>query len=329
MHSKYLTRNLITLILLVLFCSIVCIVNNHVKAAYPNSDSATYVIDALVHQSDKVDFKQEDAIVYPDADIQASLFPDSYYTLLIDETDQTVLAAKNTHQRMYPASMTKMMTAIVVADAIEAGTISLDDMVEITQNYDLSAQDVPPSQLHRGYTISVKNLLYGLMLESNNYYALYLAEYVGGTVSGFCDMMNAKAQQIGATNTHFVNPHGLDDPNHYSTAYDMYLIVKEVHSHPVLTDIDGFDTYTYSYYDTNGLEIETESAATNLFITGNVALPATFQIEAWKTGTTSGAGNCLAMYLTKGGKEYVVVASSGKSKEDLYDSIIRLLCLTD
>ena len=132
MHSKYLTRNLITLILLVLFCSIVCIVNNHVKVAYPNSDSATYVIDALVHQSDKVDFKQEDAIVYPDADIQASLFPDSYYTLLIDETDQTVLAAKNTHQRMYPASMTKMMTAIVVADAIEAGTISLDDMVEIT-----------------------------------------------------------------------------------------------------------------------------------------------------------------------------------------------------
>lgn len=329
MRSKYLTRNLILLVLFVLFISIVCIVNNHVKAAYPDVDTATYIVDDLVHQSDNVDFRQEDTIVYPDADIQSSLFPDSYYTLLIDETDQTVLAAKNAHRRMYPASMTKMMTAIVVADAIEAGTISLDDMVEITQNYDLSSQDVAPSQLHRGYTISVKDLLYGLMLESNNYYALYLAEYVGGDVQSFCDMMNQKAMQIGATNTHFMNPHGLDDSNHYSTAYDMYLIVKEVHNHSVLRDIDGFDTYTYTYYDTNGVGIETETTATNLFITGDVALPATFHIEAWKTGTTSGAGNCLAMYLTKDGKEYVVVASSGKSKEDLYDSIIRLLCLTD
>lgn len=329
MRSKYLTRNLIILIFFVFVCSIICIVNNHVKSAYPDKDAVTYNVDDLIKQADKVDFKQEDTIVYPDSDIQASLFPDNYYALFIDETDHNVLAAKNAHQRMYPASMTKMMTAIVVADAIEAGTISLDDMVEITKNYDLSSQDVAPSLLYRGYTISVKDLLYGLLLESNNYYALYLAEYVGGDVDSFCDKMNAKAMEIGATNTHFVNPHGLDDPNHYSTAYDMYLIVKEVHNHPILQEIDGFDTYTYTYYDTNGIGIEAESTSTNQFLTGGAALPATFHIEAWKTGTTSGAGNCIAMYLTKDGKDYVVVASSGKSKEDLYDSIIRLLCLTD
>lgn len=329
MRSKYLTRNLIILVLLVLFVSIVCIVNNHVKAAYPDVDSATYVIDHLVHQSDNVDFHQEDTIVYHDDRTQADLFPEDYYALLINESDQTVLAAKNVHQRMYPASMTKMMTAIVVADAIEAGTISLDDMVEITQNYDLTAEDVAPSQLHRGYTISVKDLLYGLMLESNNYYALYLAEYVGGDIQSFCDRMNQKALELGATNTHFMNPHGLDDPNHYSTAYDMYLIVKEVHNHQILRDIDGFDTYTYTFYDSNGAAIDTESTATNLFVTGEVSLPATFHLESWKTGTTDGAGNCLAMYLTKDGKDYVVVASSGNSKADLYNSIIRLLCLTD
>ena len=84
------------------------------------------------------------------------------------------------------------------------------------------------------------------MLESNNYYALYLAEYVGGDIQSFCDRMNQKALELGATNTHFMNPHGLDDPNHYSTAYDMYLIVKEVHNHQILRDIDGFDTlYLY------------------------------------------------------------------------------------
>ena len=129
MRSKYLTRNLIILVLLVLFVSIVCIVNNHVKAAYPDVDSATYVIDHLVHQSDNVDFHQEDTIVYRDDRTQADLFPEDYYALLINESDQTVLAAKNVHQRMYPASMTKMMTAIVVADAIEAGTISLNSAI--------------------------------------------------------------------------------------------------------------------------------------------------------------------------------------------------------
>ena len=194
---------------------------------------------------------------------------------------------------------------------------------------DLTAEDVAPCQLHRGYTISVKDLLYGLMLESNNYYALYLAEYVGGDIQSFCDRMNQKALELGATNTHFMNPHGLDDPNHYSTAYDMYLIVKEVHNHQILRDIDGFDTYTYTFFDSIGAAIDTECTATNLFVTGEVSLPATFHLESWKTGTTDGAGNCLAMYLTKDGKDYVVVASSGNSKADLYNSIIRLLCLTD
>lgn len=329
MHKNYLSRNLILLVLLTLFVAIVCIINNHTSSAYPDLDSATYVIDHLVHQSDYVDFKQADTIVYRDDATHADLFPESYCTLFVNESDQTVLAAKNVHQRMYPASMTKMMTAIVVADAIEAGEIQLEDMVEITQNYDLTAQDVAPSQLHRGYTISVKDLLYGLMLESNNYYALFLAEYVAGDVPSFCDKMNEKAMRIGATNTHFMNPHGLDDPNHYSTAYDMYLILKELHSHQILRDIDAFDTYTYTYYDTNHAAIDTETTATNLFVTGEVDLPATFQIQSWKTGTTSGAGNCLAMYLTKDGKDYIVVEASGKSKEDLYDSIIRLLCLTN
>ena len=101
MRSKYLTRNLIILVLLVLFVSIVCIINNHVKAAYPDVDSATYVIDHLVHQSDNVDFHQEDTIVYRDDRTQADLFPEDYYALLINESDQTVLAAKNVHQRMY------------------------------------------------------------------------------------------------------------------------------------------------------------------------------------------------------------------------------------
>lgn len=328
MYNKPLIRNLILCILCTLFIIIACIINNHAVAAYHTEpEEQDYLIKHLVQQSDGLDFPQEDTIVYRDDSTKADLFSECYYTLLIDETDKKVLSAKNAHQRMYPASMTKMMTAIVVADQIESGAISLDDMVTVTQNYDLTSQDVAPFQLSIGDQIRIKDLLYGLMLESNNYYALMLAEYIAGDVPSFCEMMNQKANSIGATNTHYMNPHGLDDVNHYTTAYDMYLIVKEVHNHEILREIDDFDTYTYSYLDTNGVSVEMESTATNLFVTGDVSLPATFQIESWKTGTTSGAGNCLAMYLTKDNKTYIVVASSGKSREDLYNAIVKLLCL--
>lgn len=328
MYNKPLIRNLILCVLCALFVAIACIINNHAVTPYHTEpEKRDFVIDHLVHQSDGLDFPQEDTIVYRDDSTNADLFSDCYFTLLIDESNQKVLSAKNAHQRMYPASMTKMMTAIVVADQIESGAITLDDMVTVMQNYDLTSQDVAPFQLTRGCQIRVKDLLYGLMIESNNYYALMLAEYIAGDVPSFCEMMNQKANSIGATNTHFMNPHGLDDVNHYSTAYDMYLIIKEVHNHEILREIDDFDTYTYSYLDTNGVPVEMESTATNLFVTGDVSLPATFQIESWKTGTTSGAGNCLAMYVTKDNKSYVVVASSGKSREELYNAIVRLLCL--
>ena len=237
----------------------------------------------------------------------------------------TIVYQKNIYNKLYPASTTKILTAYIILKYCN----NLDETVTISENAAKQASDSSVCGVNAGDVISVRDLLYGLMLESNNYYALYLAEYVAGDVQSFCDRMNEKAMQLGATNTHFMNPHGLDNPNHYSTAYDMYLIIKEVHSHQILRDIDGFDTYTYTFYDTNGAAIDTESTATNMFITGDVALPATFQIESWKTGTTDGAGNCLAMYLIRNGKTYVVVASSGKSKQDLYDSIVRLLCLTD
>ncbi len=328
MYNKPLIRNLILSVLCALFVAVACIINNHAASPYQTEPKAqTYLVDHLVRQSDGLDFPQEDTVVYREDNTNADLFSECYFTLLIDETDKKVLSAKNAHQRMYPASMTKMMTAIVVADQIEAGVISADDMVTVTQNYDLTSEDVAPCRLTSGCQIRVKDLLYGLMIESDNYYGLILAQYVAGDVPAFCEMMNHKANSIGATNTHFMNPHGLDDVDHYSTAYDMYLIIKEVHNHELLREIDAQEDYTYSYLDPSGFSHEIEGTPTNLFLTGSVSLPATFQIESWKTGTTSGAGNCLAMYVTKDRKSYVVIASSGESKEVLYNAIVRLLCL--
>ncbi|MGN0367232.1 MAG: D-alanyl-D-alanine carboxypeptidase family protein [Wujia sp.] len=327
MFTKEFVRNCIIFVLAAFFILIVCVINNHVSHAYPDLDDHSYVVEHLLYQSNGVDFRNDDTVVYREDCTQAQFYPDSYFTLLVNESDHKVLAAKNVHQRMYPASMTKVMTAIVVADQLEAGNIRMDDMVTVKQHYDLTSRDVAPCPLYAGFQISVKDLLYGLMIESNNYYALILADHIGGGEEGFVALMNEKATEIGATNSHFMNPHGLDDVNHYTTAYDMYLIMKEAYSHDVLREIDQYDTYEYYYLDSNGVAVDMESESTNMFITGEVSLPATFEIELWKTGTTSGAGNCLAMCLKKEGKSYIVVASSGESKQNLYDSIIKLLCL--
>ncbi|MGN0151512.1 MAG: D-alanyl-D-alanine carboxypeptidase family protein [Wujia sp.] len=271
--------------------------------------------------------QQADTIVYRNADDNASLFDECYYALFINETDHEVYAAKNVHRRMYPASMTKFMTAIIVSEKIEAGEIGLNDTVTINRQYDLTAEDVEPCMLKPGDKITVKDLLYGLLLESNNYFALILADYVSGDTAAFCDLMNQKAYSLGATNTHFMNPHGLDNRDHYSTAYDIYLITKEAYRHELIRTIDASSQYSFTYYDANDVPYDVDVGATNMFMRDKADLPANYHIEVWKTGTTTGAGNCLAMYLTRGDKEYFVVASSGSSKNALYDALVKLLCL--
>lgn len=269
----------------------------------------------------------KDTIVQRNDDRNASLFPDCYFVLFLNETDHEVYAAKNAHQRMYPASMTKLVTAMVVCDKINSGEIGIDDTVTVSKNYDLTYDDVEPCHLKYGDKIKVKDLLYGLLLESNNYYALILADYISEDTAAFCSLMNQKVYDIGATNTHFVNPHGLDNQEHYSTAYDIYLITKEAYTYDIIQGIDSLSEYSFTYYDSNNAPVGIDVGATNYFVRGKADLPTSYHIEVWKTGTTTGAGNCLAMYLTRDGKDYFVVASSGESKNVLYDALIKLLCL--
>ena len=268
-----------------------------------------------------------DAVVPAGYELNSSGFDNLYYALVIDETSQEIVAAKNPHKRMYPASMTKLMTAIVVCDQLEAGIISKDDVVTLDKNYYISVPGVGPSELTYGCSITVDNLMHGPLIESDNYYALILADYIAGDVESFCNMMNDRAASLGATNTHYMNPHGLDDPNHYSTAYDTYLIIKEANSHSYLAEIARFPEYSYIYHDSYGEVVEKEVSATNMFVSGRAALPSGYNIMVGKTGTTTGAGNCLSLYLESGNKEYFVVASSKVDRKDLYNSIVELICL--
>ncbi|MGI6174587.1 MAG: serine hydrolase [Christensenellales bacterium] len=143
--------------------------------------------------------------------------------VLMDLDTGKVLAQNGAHKRVYPASTTKILTCLV---ALENG--ELNDVVTCSANV-LPFVDPHSSniQLATGEKMTLRDLLYGLMLKSGNDAAIAIAEHIGGSVEGFADMMNARAQEIGMADSHFVNPHGFDDDDHYTTAYDMAILTRE------------------------------------------------------------------------------------------------------
>lgn len=311
------------------FMFLTALIQNHYKQPYKEAKDITFVADHELQSIESLSLVTKNTVVDRSEDKNSSLFSDCYYALLINETDKEVLVNKNAYTRMYPASMTKLVTASVICDKIEAGELALTDIVKVQHSYNLTNEGVEPCPLTYGCTLTIKDLLYGLLIQSNNYYALILAEYVSGDVDSFAELMNEKAYSIGATNSHFVNPHGLDRSEHYTTAYDIYLILKEAYNHDLIREICTYDKYSFAYKTSAGESVGVDCEATNFFLIGYADLPANVTIKAWKTGTTTGAGNCLAMYITKNDKDYVVIASSGESKTVLYEAIVRLICMIE
>lgn len=331
-------RNIITYLIIILaMCGVFAFYTNSLSTAddnYQNVKKNMYAVSESAAYVESLSYRFDKAVVKKNEDINNEFFEkngiDCFYALLINDSDDEVIAAKNANKRMYPASMTKIMTGIVVCEKIEKGEISLSDVVTVDKYYDLTSEGVEPFGFSTGTTITVKNLLYALMIESNNYYALILADYIAGSEAAFVELMNEKALSIGATNTHYMNPHGLDDPNHYTTAYDTYLILAEAYKHEIMREIDSYsEGYSYSYSNESIGIIDDELYAypTCLFFSNEVELPAGFEIQVWKTGTTDGAGYCLSMYLKKNDKYYFIVCGDGYSKLNLYNNMVELLCL--
>ena len=149
--------------------------------------------------------------------------------ILIDQNTGKVLYNKNENERLAPASMTKIMSLILIMEKIDDGSLRLDDKIEISTE----ASSMGGSQifLNPGESYLVKDLIKGVAMASANDAVVALAEKVGGSVSGFVDMINKRLKELGATNTNFVNPHGLDAEGHYSTARDMSIISRELLRH--------------------------------------------------------------------------------------------------
>lgn len=149
--------------------------------------------------------------------------------ILIEQSTGTVLYEKNADERLSPASVTKVMTALLVMEAIEYGKLGLDDIITVSAN--ASAMGGSQIFLEIGEEISVTELLKGLMVASGNDAAVAFAEALAGTADSFVGMMNKKAEELGLTNTHFMNCHGLDEEDHYTSARDIAIMSTELLKH--------------------------------------------------------------------------------------------------
>ena len=256
----------------------------------------------------------------PDINCQAAL--------LVDYNTGLPLYAKNEHQEMYPASLTKIMTALLVLEAVDSGKLSLTDSLTASRSAMTTGLDEDGSSagIQEGEIMTVEQYLTCMLVVSANEACNVLAEAVSGSVSAFVDAMNAKAQALGCENTHFVNASGLHDPQHYTSAWDLYLITRAAMEHEDFMRI----------CDTGKAVIP----ATNLS-EERILHTTNYLIDVWrsrgyinadahgiKTGSTDAAGHCLVSSAIRGSLHFVSVALGGERKT-LEDGEIRTYSFYD
>jgi serine-type D-Ala-D-Ala carboxypeptidase (penicillin-binding protein 5/6) len=226
----------------------------------------------------------------------------------------TVTYAQNIYEKLYPASTTKILTAYI---ALKYG--NLEDYVTVSENAADQASDSSVCGLKAGDVVQLKDLLYGMMLKSGNDAAIAIAEHIGGSVEGFADMMNQEALAMGATRSHFVNPNGLPDENHYTSVYDLYLIFQNAVQNQTFLDIISTMSYDVVYTDVNGAGVEKTWENTNQYLTGKEKAPEGITVVGGKTGTTGAAGYCLVLYsYNASGQPIVSIVLKADGKSNLY-----------
>lgn len=240
---------------------------------------------------------------------------------LFDINNKNTIYAKNVHEKLYPASLTKVMTALV---ALKHG--SSDMTLTATANVKILESGASVCGIKEGDQMTLDQALHLLLINSANDAAIMIAEGIAGSVEAFADMMNEEALALGATNTHFVNPHGLSDDNHYTTAYDMYLIMNEAVNYGLFNEIIHMDSYSTVYTDKNGASKEISVNSTNYFIQGTAQAPDGITVLGGKTGTTNAAGHCLILLSRdSSGNPYISVIMRADSRDELYEQMTDLL----
>lgn len=244
-----------------------------------------------------------------------------YASGLFDLEGGRTVIEENITDRLYPASITKIMTALL---AIKYG--DMDEMLTASArvpNLEWEAQKIG---IEKGDKMTLDQALHYLMVYSANDAAVLIAENVGKDYDDFIRMMNEEAQRIGATNTHFVNPHGLHSEDHYTTAYDLFLIFRECLKYPKFRELIDLDYYSTVFHDRHGEIRAIEVPSTDNYLRGIAQAPANIHVVGGKTGTTDQAGSCLIILSENAdGREFVSVVLGAPDYNSLYVSMNRLL----
>ena len=233
--------------------------------------------------------------------------------VLIEPTTNTLIYDLNKDEQRAPASMTKLMTLLLIMENVDSGKISLNDKVLISKN----ASSMGGSQvfLQENMEIEVEQLIKSIAIASGNDAAVAMAEFIGGTTDGFVNMMNEKVSELGLQNTHFANVHGLDAENHYSSAYDMSQIARELLKHPTILN------YTSLYED----YLNKPDGSKTWLVNTNKLVRFYNGVDGLKTGYTGVAGYCLTATALKNNIRFISVVMGEPTSENRSSDTTSLL----
>lgn len=282
---------------------------------YQVYDNANYQFESSAESADIATFSNDLCVIGTE---DSSLDNTDYQAIggagYFNVTTGEVKYAYHLHDKLYPASTTKILTCYIAVT-----TTNLDDIVTVSENAVNQASDSSVCELEAGDQISMRDLLYGMMLRSGNDAAVAIAEYISGDISAFATLMNDTARKLGATNSNFVNPNGLPDENHYTTVYDMYLILNKAIQNSDFLQIFTSHAYTASYTDASGLGVTKDWVSTNKYLIGEESAPDGMTVLGGKTGTTGDAGYCLVQLVADSvGNQYIIIVFKADSRWNLY-----------
>jgi len=241
------------------------------------------------------------------------LAPNSKSAILIEQSTGKVLFEKNQNEKLAPASMTKVMSMLLIMEAIDSGKINMTDKVTISEN----ASSMGGSQvfLEAGEEYTVEELLKGIAIASGNDAVVAMSEKVAGSTETFVKMMNNKAKELGLSNTNFVNPHGLDEENHYTTAHDMAIIAKELLRYHKILEF----TSIYEYY------MPKPDGSTTWLVNTNRLVRFYDGVDGLKTGFTKAAGYCLTATAKKNDLRLISVVMGVETTDKRSSDTVKLL----
>ena len=241
--------------------------------------------------------------------------PGAEFVVLVETTSNQVLYAKNENARAYPASLTKIMTALLACEAIEDGVVSASELVTASDNarFDLT-EDSSTANIVPGEMMAFRDLIYCALVKSANEACNIIAERISGSVSAFVELMNMRAHELGCTGTRYANTHGMPDEGHYTTAWDAYLIMAEALKHPLFAEVAS----------TKRIEIPATNLNTPRILENtNALLGDSADVKGYtyeyakngKTGHTMAAGHCLVSSAVKNDIELIAVVMKAESIE--------------